>query len=150
MKVKSLSRVRLVATPWTAAYQAPPSVVFSRQEYWSGVPLPSPYEDLQDLKLIPKRDILFNIGDWNAKVGDQEIPGVTGKFGIRIQNETGQRLTEFCQENPLIIANTPSDNTREVSTRGHKQMANAEITLIIFFAAKDGGVYTVSKNKTRS
>ena len=65
------------------------------------------YDDLQDLlELTPKRDVLFIIGDWNAKVGSQEIPGVTGKFGLGTRNEAGQRLTEFCQENTLIIANT--------------------------------------------
>ena len=65
------------------------------------------YEDLQDLlELTPKKDVLFIIEDWNAKVGSQEIPGVTGKFGLGVQNEAGQRLTEFCQEIPLVIANT--------------------------------------------
>ena len=65
------------------------------------------YEDLQDLlELTPKRDVLFMIGDRNAKVGSQEIPGVTGKFGLGVQNEAGQKLTEFCQENALVIANT--------------------------------------------
>ena len=65
------------------------------------------YEDLQDLlELTPKKDVLFIIGDWNAKVGSQETPGVTGKFGLGVQNEAGQRLTEFCQENTLVIANT--------------------------------------------
>ena len=65
------------------------------------------YEDLQHLlELTPKKDVLFIIEDWNAKVGSQEIPGVTGKFGLVIQNEAGQRLTEFCQENALLIANT--------------------------------------------
>src|SRR5574341_2625325 len=65
------------------------------------------YEDLQDLlELIPKKDALFMIGDWNAKVGSQETPGVTGKFGLGIRNEAGQRLIAFCQENALIIANT--------------------------------------------
>ena len=65
------------------------------------------YEDLQDLlELTPKRDVLFIIGDWNAKVGSQEILGITGKFGIGVQNEAGQRLIEFCQENALVIANT--------------------------------------------
>ena len=65
------------------------------------------YEDLQDLlELTPKKDVLFVIGDWNAKGGSQEIPGVTGKFGLGVQNEAGQRLTEFCQENTLVIANT--------------------------------------------
>ena len=65
------------------------------------------YEDLQDLlELTPKTDVLFMIGNWNAKVGSQETPGVTGKFGLGVQNEAGQRLKEFCQENALIIANT--------------------------------------------
>ena len=65
------------------------------------------YEDLQDfLELTPKKDVLFILGDWNAKVGSQETPAVTGKFGFGIQNEAGQRLTEFCQENALVIANT--------------------------------------------
>ena len=65
------------------------------------------YEDLQDLlELTHKKDVLFIIGDWNAKVGDQETPGVTEKFGLGIQNEAGQRLIEFCQENTLVIANT--------------------------------------------
>ena len=75
MKAKSLSRVRLLVTPWTAAYQAPPSTGFSRQKYWSGVPLPS----------LP-----FHYRDWNAKEGSQEIPGIPGKFGLGVQNEAGQ------------------------------------------------------------
>ena len=63
------------------------------------------YEDLQNLlELTPKKDVLFIIGDWNAKVGSQETPGVTGKFGFGVQNEAGQRLIEFCQENALVIA----------------------------------------------
>ena len=65
------------------------------------------YEDLQDLlQLTPTKDVLFIIGDWNAKIGIQETPGVTGKFGLGMRNEAGQRLTEFCQENALVIANT--------------------------------------------
>ena len=65
------------------------------------------YEDLQDLvELTPKKDVLFIIGDWNAKVGSQETPGVTGKFGLGMWNEAGQRLIEFCQENALVIAIT--------------------------------------------
>ena len=65
------------------------------------------YEYLQDLlELTSKKDVLFIIGDWNAKVGSQETPGVTGKFGLGEQNEAGQRLIEFCQENALVIANT--------------------------------------------
>ena len=65
------------------------------------------YEDRQDLlELTPKKDVLFITGDWNAKVGNQETAGVTGKFGLGVQNEAGQRLTEFCQENALVTANT--------------------------------------------
>ena len=65
------------------------------------------YEDIQDfLELTPKKGVLFIIGDWNGKVGSQETSGVTGKFGLGIRNEAGQRLIEFCQENALVIANT--------------------------------------------
>ena len=65
------------------------------------------YEDLQDLlEVTPPKDVLFIIGNWNAKVGSQETPGVTDKFGLGVQNEVGQRLIEFCQENTLVIANT--------------------------------------------
>ena len=65
------------------------------------------YEDLQDLlELTPKKDVIFITGDWNAKVRSQELPGVTGKFGLGVQNEAGQRLTKFCQEKALVIANT--------------------------------------------
>ena len=65
------------------------------------------YEDLRDLlELTPKKDVLFIIGDWNTKVGSQEIFRVTGKFGLEVQNEAGSRLTEFCQENTLVISNT--------------------------------------------
>ena len=64
------------------------------------------FEDLRDLlELTHKKDVLFIIGAWNAKVGSQEIPGITGKFGLGVQNEAGQRLTQFCQENALVIAN---------------------------------------------
>ena len=95
------------------------------------------YEDLQDLlELKPKKDVLFIVGDWNAKLGSQEKPGVTGKFGLGVQNEAGQRLIEFCQESTLVISPS-SNNTREDSTHGHQQMANTELRLIILFAAKD-------------
>ena len=95
------------------------------------------YEDLQDLlELIQIKDVFFIIGDWNAKVGSQEIPGVTGKFGFGVQNETGKRLTEFWEENALAIAALSSNNTRDGSTDGHHQMVNTKIKLIIFFAAK--------------
>ena len=78
------------------------------------------------------------IGDWNAKVGSQETPGVRGKFGLGIQNEAGQRPIEFCQENALVIANTLFQQHKEDCTHGHHQMVNTEIRWIIFFAAKDG------------
>ena len=65
------------------------------------------YEDLQNLiELTPPKDILFIIGDWNAKVGSKEVPTITGKYGLGVQNKAGRRLTEFCQENALVIANT--------------------------------------------
>ena len=65
------------------------------------------YEHLEALlELTPQRDVLFILGDWNAKLGSQEIPGVMGKFGLGVQNEAGQRLTEFCQEKTVVIANT--------------------------------------------
>ena len=88
---------------------------FSRQEYWSGVPSP-----------------------WNAKVGSQETPEVTGKFGLGIQNEVGQRLTEFCQENALVIANTLFQQHKRRLYTWTSPDVNTEIRLIIFFAAKDG------------
>ena len=76
------------------------------------------YEDPQDLlELTPPKDFLFIIGDWNEKVGNREIPGVTGKFGLRVQNEAGQRLTEFCQKNALVTANTFFNNMRDDFTR---------------------------------
>ena len=72
------------------------------------------YEDLQDLLELtpPKKYVLFIIGDWNAKVGSQETPGVTGKFGLGVPNEAGQRLIEFCQENALVIENTLSQQNK--------------------------------------
>ena len=97
------------------------------------------YEDLQDLlELTPQKNVLFIIGDWNAKVGSQETPGVTGRFGLGMWNKAGKRLIEFCHENALVIATPSSNNTKEDSTHGHHQMINTEIRLIIFFAAKDG------------
>ena len=79
------------------------------------------YEDPQDLlELTPKKDVLFIIGDWNAKVGSQETTGVTGKFGLGIWNEAGQRLIEFCQENALVIAN--------IFFQQHKRRLHMDIT----------------------
>ena len=107
------------------------------------------YEDLQDLlELTPKKDVLFIIGDWNAKVGSQETPGVTGKFGLGIWNEAGQRLIEFCQENALVTANTFFQQHKRRPTHGHHLMVNTKIRLIIFFAAKDEEAL-YSQHKTR-
>ena len=98
------------------------------------------YEDLQDLlELTPQKDVLFIIGDWNAKVGSQEIPGLTGKFGLGVQNEAGQRLTEFCQENTLVIVNTLFQQRKK---RLHTDITRWSTLKSdqVFFAAKDGEV----------
>ena len=87
--------------------------------------------------------------DWNAKVGSIEITKITGKFGLGVQNEAGQRLTEFCQENTLVIASTLSGDTRDNSNYGHHQMINTEIRLCLF-QLKMENLYTVSKNNTWS
>ena len=97
------------------------------------------YEDLQDLpEPTPKKDVLLIIGDWNAKVGSQQTPGVTGKFGLGVQNEVGQRLTEFCQENALVIVNTLFQQHKRRLYTWTSQMVNTEFRLIIFFTTKDG------------
>ena len=82
--------------------------------------------------------MLFITGDWDAKVGSQEIPGITGKFGLGIQNKAGQRLTEVWQQNTLLVANILFNITRGDSTHGHHQMVDFGIRLIVFFGAKDG------------
>ena len=87
------------------------------------------YEKLQDLlELTPQKDVLFIIGDWNAKVGSQETLGITGKFGLGVRNESGQRLIEFCQKNALVIANPLFQQHKR--RHGHHQMVNTEIRLI--------------------
>ena len=103
------------------------------------------YEDLQDLlELTPKKDVLFIIGDWNAKVGSQETPGVMGKFGLGIRNVAGQRLIEFCQEDTLVIANTLfQQHKRRPYTRTSLDGQHRNQT---FFAAKDEeAVYSLRK-----
>ena len=102
------------------------------------------YEDLQDLlELTPKKDVLFIIGDWNAKVGSQEIPGVMGKFGLGVQNEAEQRIIEFCQENSPHPLQTTQEKTLHMDIT---RWSTTKITLIIFFAAKDGeALYTQQK-----
>ena len=95
-----------------------------------------------------QKDILFIIGDWNEKVGSQETPGVTGKFGLGIWNEAGQRLIEFCQENGH--SKLPLPTTQEDSTHGHHQMVNIETRWIILFAAKAAVSKYRQQNKTGS
>ena len=109
------------------------------------------YEDLQDLLcLMPKKDVFFIIEDWNAKVGSQETPGVTGKFGLGVQNKAGQKLIEFCQENTLVIANTVFQQHKRRLYIWTSPDGQYRIRLIIFSAAKMEKLYIVSKNKTRS
>ena len=99
------------------------------------------YEDLQGLlELSPKKDVLFIMGDQNAKVGSQEIPGVTGKFGLGVQNKAGQMITEFCQENALVIANTLFQQYKRRLYTWTSPDGHTKIRLITFFAAKDGEV----------
>ena len=97
-------------------------------------------EDLQDLlELTPPKYVLFIIGGWNAKVGNQDIPGVTGKFGLGVQNEAGQRLIEFCQKNALVIANTLfQQHKRKLYTCTSPDGQYWNQIDYIFFAAKDG------------
>ena len=121
----------------------PPSVMLKKLKF---------YEDLQDfLELTPKKDVLFIIGDWNAKVGSQETPGVTGKFGLGVQNEAGQRVIEFCQENSLVIANTLfQQHKRRLYTWTSPDGQYQNQIDYILCSQKMEKLYTVSKNKIRS
>ena len=168
VRVPSHSVVSDSVTLRTVAHQVTLFMESSRQKYRSGLPFPTPeyllnpgFEPIPPespalagvffttmppgkpvytyIELTPPKNVLFIIGNWNAKVGSQQTPGVTGKFGLGIRNEAGQRLIEFCQENALVITNTlVINNTREDSIHGHHQMVNTKIRLIIFFVAKDG------------
>ena len=99
-------------TEWSICFQGKPFTITVIQVYAptsnaEEAEVERFYEDLQDrLEITPKKDVLFIIEDWKAKVGNQETPGVTGKFGLGVQNEAGQRLIECCQENALVIADT--------------------------------------------
>ena len=108
------------------------------------------YDDLQDLlELTPKKDDLFITGDRNAKVGSQEIPGVTGKFGLGVQNEVGQRLTQFCQEKALVIANSLFQQHKRI----HVDVTRWSIPKsdwLYYLKPKMEKLYTISKNKTGS
>ena len=109
------------------------------------------YKDLQDfLEWTPKKKVSFIIGDWNAKVGSQEIPGVTGKFGLGAQNEAGQRLTEFCQENALLIANTLFQQHKRRLHMNIIRWSTPKSDWLYSLQPKIEKLYTVSKNKTRS
>ena len=130
-------------TEWSVCFQGKPFNITVIQVYASNstseeAEVERFYEELQDLlELTPKKDVLFIIGEWNAKVGSQETPGVTGKFGLGVHNEAGQRLIEFCQENALVIVNTlfPQHKRRLYTwTSPDGQHQNQ----IILFAAKDG------------
>ena len=100
------------------------------------------YEDLQDLlELKPKKTVHFTIRDWNAKVGSQETPRGTGKFGLGVRNEAGRRLIEFCQENVLIIANTLFQQHKRRLYTWTSPDGQYRNQLIIFFAAEDGALY---------
>ena len=122
-----------------------------RSQKWQNDPCSFSRQDLQNLlELTPQKDVLFLIEDWNAKVGSQEIPGETGKFGLGVENETGQRLIEFCQENSLVIANTLFQQ--------HKRRLHMAITSwsilksdwLYSLHPKMEKLYAVSKNNTRS
>ena len=111
------------------------------------------YEDLQDLlELTPKKDVLFITGDCNAKLGSEETPGVTGKFGLGVRNEVGQRLIEFCQENALVIANTlfQQHQGRLYTWTSPDVQHRNQIDYILLFQPKMEKLYIVNKNKTRS
>ena len=109
------------------------------------------YEDLQDLlELTPQKDVLSFIGDWNAKVGSQETPGVTGKFGLGVQNEGGQRLTEFCQENALVIANTLFQQRKRRLHMDITRWSTLKTDWLYSLQPKKEKLYTVSRNKTGS
>ena len=97
------------------------------------------YEDLQGLlELTPPKDVLFIIGDWNAKIGNQEIPAVTGKFALGMRNEAGKRLIEFCQENALVTANILFQQHKRRLYTWTSPDGQHRNQMIIFFAAKDG------------
>ena len=110
--------------------------------------LPATKQDL--LELTPKKDVLFIIGDWNAKVGSQETPAVTGKFGLGMRNEAGQRLIEFCQENVLVIANTLFQQHKKTPHMDITRWSTPKSDGLYSLQPKMEKLYTVNKNKTRS
>ena len=108
-------------------------------------------EDLHDLlELTPKKDVFFVIGDWNAKVGRKEIPGVTAKFGLGEQKEAGQRLTEFCQENTLVIVNTLFQQLKRRLCTWTSSDGQYKNQIDYILCSQMGKLYTVGKKKTGS
>ena len=109
------------------------------------------YEDLQDLlELTPKKDVLFVLGDWNAKVGSQETSRVTGKFGRGVQNEAGQRLIEFCQENALVIANTLFQQHKRILYTWTSPDGQHRNQIVYILCSQDGEALYSQQKKTRS
>ena len=109
------------------------------------------YEDLQDLlELIPQKDVLFITGDWNAKVGSQEIPGVTGKFGLRVQNEAGQKLTHVCWDNTLVIAHSLSTTQEATLHMDITRWSILKSDQVYSSQPKMEKLYTISKKKSWS
>ena len=110
------------------------------------------FEDLQDLlELTPPKNVLLIIGDWNAKVGSQVTPGVTGKFGLGVLNEAGQRLLEFCQENALVIVNTLfQQHKRRLHMDITRQSILKSVLIDCIFSVKDGEALYSQKNKNGS
>ena len=122
--------------PWTEEPGRPQSIGLQRVRHdWSDLAIAAATWRPRDQK--KKKKVLLITGCWNTKVGSQEIPGVTGKFGPGVWNKEGQRLTEFCQENALVIAHTLFNNMGDNITHGYHQMVNTETKLITLFVAKD-------------
>ena len=131
-----------LASRQTIQYHGNPSLCPKIRPWisWSGMVL---WRPTRPFKLTPKKGCLFIIGDWNAKVGTEEIPVVTGKFGLGVWNEAGQRLIEFCQENALVIANT-------LFQQHKRRLSTPKSDWLYSLQPKMEKLYSVSKNKTRS
>ena len=122
--------------------------LYANQQSWRSWSWTVLWRPTRPSRPTPKKDVLFIIEDWNAKVRSQEIPGVTGKFGLGIRNEAGQRLIVLPRECTGHRIHS-SNNTREDSTHEHHQMVNTEIIFIIFFAAKVGEALNSQQNQDR-
>ena len=141
-----------IMTEWTLRFQGKPFNIRVTQVYVSTsnteeAEVERFYKDLQDLlELAPLKDVFFIIGDWNAKVGSQETPGVTAKFGLGVQNETGWRLVEFCQENALVIANTLFQQREKTLHVDITRRSTPKSDWLYSLHPKMEKLYTVSKN----